>query len=88
MTPTDAACPHAEVIDCPLYHAMHVAGAVSCWHIELFQGCAVDHGANYDGLVSHLRAQWPGLIDRIESEAKRRDTDEQRKRNMRTIGLH
>jgi len=45
-------CPHAHIVDCPLYHAMHVSYAPSCDSGRLDEGlCKVDLGASYDAIL-------------------------------------
>lgn len=48
-------CPHANIIHCPLYVAMHVAGTPSCFSTKLDEGlCKVDLGASYQALLANL----------------------------------
>ena len=82
-------CPHANIVHCPLYIAMHVANAPSCITRDLENGCAVEQGKRkYASIVAVLSRFWPGIIDRCadeESAALKRD---QMARNMRAAGLH
>lgn len=49
-------CPHPDITKCPLYHAMHIADAPSCFSDKLDTGiCKVDLGASYDALVAALQ---------------------------------
>lgn len=87
MRPEGTKCPHADVVDCPLYHGMHVTGP-SCFHEKLFEGCAVDHGADYDVLLSALQATNPMLVAECEMMATARAVKEQRWRNRHHNGIH
>ena len=81
-------CPHENIVDCPLYHAMHVAGAISCLSADLQDGCRVDQGEDYEGIVAALRIQNPDLVAQCEWNSMLRERKEQRARNMRAAGLH
>lgn len=48
-------CPHANIMDCPLYHAMHIANAPSCYSHRLDEGlCKVDLGKKYEDILMAL----------------------------------
>lgn len=84
-----AKCPHDNIVDCPLYHGMHVGGGPSCWSDRIPEGlCAVDLGANYDALVLALRIKHPMVVAECEWNAAIRARSEQRERNMRLNGVH
>jgi hypothetical protein len=88
MRPEGSKCPHENIVDCPLYHGMHVAGAPSCVSRDLQDGCLVDQGADYDGLVMALRIAHPKVVAECEWNAAVRQAKEQRDRNMRVNGIH
>lgn len=88
ITEPNTMCRHEDIRDCPLYHAMHEAGAPSCAHNDLHEGCAVDHGADYDGLVQALMVAHPVLVAQCEWNADLRHRKEQRQRNMRLLRVH
>jgi hypothetical protein len=47
--------PHANIVQCPLYHAMHASGAPSCFSARLDDGlCKVDLGASYQDILAKL----------------------------------
>jgi|AmaraimetP72IA01_FD_contig_31_1926027_length_1062_multi_11_in_0_out_0_3 hypothetical protein len=83
-------CRHANIMDCPLYHAMHEAGlGPTCWGKRMAEGiCRVDDGADYDHLVEALRARAPRLVAECEFGADYRASKAQRERNMRAAGIH
>lgn len=82
-------CRHADIRNCPLYHAMHIAGGPSCWSDRIPEGlCAVDLGADYDALVAAFRAKHPREVAECEMMAEARAIAEQRNRNMRAAGVH
>ncbi len=56
-------CPYANVADCPLYHAMHAAGAPNCFSNRMDEGfCAVDLGKSYQAILSSLNATFPMIV--------------------------
>lgn len=83
-------CPrHRNIIDCPLAHGLHIPGGPSCWSDRLDEGlCAVDLGADYDGLVAALRIKHPLEVAECEWDAEMRASQEQRRNNMRDAGFH
>lgn len=83
-------CPHQDVQFCPLYVAMHVAGAGSCDDGHLWDGrCAVDRGRmSYEGCVARLRVSHPGLVEAAEWRRDLAERAAQRARNVRLNGLH
>lgn len=65
-------CPHANIVNCPLYHAMHVAYGPSCASERLDEGlCAVDLGKSYSVLLSELTAKHPLLVAECAWQAPR-----------------
>lgn len=82
-------CPHRNIVDCPLYIGMHIVGGHSCWSDRLEEGlCAVDLGANYDGLIEAMRVKHPREVAECEWRSAQRESQEQRKRNMLLAGIH
>ena len=81
-------CPHDNIVDCPLYHAMHVVGVISCMSVDLQDGCLVDQGTDYETLVLALRVQDPHLVAQCEWNAMSRNRAEQHQRNMTAAGVH
>jgi hypothetical protein len=65
-------CPHHNITDCPLYHAMHVAGAPSCFSNRMDEGfCAVDLGKSYQVILAVLNATFPMIVAECEWNASR-----------------
>lgn len=81
-------CPHAKIQYCPLYIGMHIAGGPSCWHRNLEEGCAVDHGAPYEELLAKFFRVHPDIVAERAMAENADEASEQRSRNMRSIGLH
>jgi len=81
-------CPHADIRDCPLYHAGHEAGLPTCIAGDWAYGCLVEQGASYDGILVRLRGVEPKLVAVIEWNADARSRADQRARNMRAAGIH
>lgn len=82
-------CPHTDIRDCPLYHAMHGCGGPSCWSDRLEEGkCAVDLGADYNGLLQALTIKEPKLVAECQWNADLRARTAQRNRNLTLSGIH
>lgn len=83
-------CPHAFKPHCPMYVAMHTGKGGSCWPADnaLQTGCAVDKGSSYAWLLARLNEIDFDTVAGCEAAAMRRQSDEQRRRNMRAAGLH
>jgi hypothetical protein len=83
-------CPHADIRDCPIYHAAHVANAGGCDDGRLLEGggCAVSRGMNYEHALGRLRVTHPKLVADCEWNAALRARQSQRDRNMRSAGVH
>ncbi len=82
-------CPHANVVYCPLYHAAHTASKFGCDDGNLGNGdCAISRGQSYEGSVSALRIEQPGLVERLEWQSSEISRQQQRRRNMRALGIH
>lgn len=83
------ACPHADVRFCPLYIAAHLGNAPGCDDGKIWDGrCAVARGLDYRRQVEQLRVQCPGIVEQAEwaEDLERRAV--QRRRNMRSSGVH
>lgn len=78
-------CPFSRSVHlCALYIAMHEPNLPSCWHRNLEDGCAVQQGkASYDDLMVELARRAPLLVVERAAAAGA----EQRKRNMRLLGI-
>ena len=85
----ERSCPHDDKRFCPLYHAMHVVGAISCLDGEIhLQTCAVDRRRmDYAGSVAALRVTHPRLVGEVEMLQAREKAKAQRNRNMRLLGI-
>ncbi len=81
-------CPHAKIQYCPLYVGMHIVDGPSCWHKNLEDGCAVDHGASYEDLVAAFFRAHPADFAEITLAERASESREQRQRNVRLNGLH
>lgn len=84
-------CPHAKIQFCPLYIGMHIAGGPSCWpkNNELDDGCGVDQGHfTYEEKVIEFWRAHPQDFAEITLNERADEAGEQRKRNMRLMGLH
>lgn len=66
-------CPHANIIFCPLYIAMHTGRGGSCWPDdgEIQTGCAVAKGADYEMAVAKLNIIDFETVTRCEIEERR-----------------
>lgn len=79
-------CPHSRIEFCPLYIAAHEAGGLGCDDGRLAEGgCALHRGMNYGAALV--------LLDRsLVQECAERESQhmkiEQRRRNMKNLGLH
>ncbi len=84
-------CPHKEVRFCPLYVALHSGQTFSygCDDGALSTGsCAASRRLDYLKAVARLEAAWPGLVAECRFKEEAAERDEQRRRNMRLLGLH
>lgn len=85
-------CPHANIVNCPLYHAAHAPTefpGCGCDDGNLDQGgCAVDRGMDYTATVAKMRAIDPRFIAQMEWREAAEHIKEQRARNMRLSGVH
>lgn len=82
-------CPHANVVDCPLYHSSHVGNGHGCDDGRLQEGaCAAARRLDYAGALAALRIADPRLVALVEWEAAKRAGQRQRRRNMQLLGVH
>ncbi|MBB3386026.1 MULTISPECIES: hypothetical protein [unclassified Rhizobium] len=89
MGKRDVGCPHKDIRFCPLYHAAHMGGGFSCDDGQLeLQTCAVARGISYRDQVEKMRVAFPGLVEQCEWREKAEQGQEQRRRNMRLLGLN
>lgn len=80
------ACPHTEIVYCPLYAAAHTSGSLGCDDGKLILGeCAVSRGLDYPAAVARLPARVVAILRFREAAAA---ASAQRNRNMRALGLH
>jgi hypothetical protein len=82
-------CPHKNIRFCPLYLAAHTGGGFGCDDGRLDeQTCAVARGLNYRSQIERIRLACPGLVEQCEFRERAEESQEQRRRNMRLLGLH
>lgn len=84
------ACPHRNIIYCPLYHAAHDAAIsdLSCLHTGEFQWeCLTDHGQSYLKMVEKVRAVAPRLVAQCKWNEDAEEHKQQRLRNLRAAGI-
>ncbi|OWV68060.1 hypothetical protein ATY76_14205 [Rhizobium sp. R339] len=89
--PMTKGCPHKDIQFCPLYLAMHSSRlfGFSCDDGQLGSGlCAVARKLDYAKTVARLEAAWPGLVAERRFQEEAEEAKEQRRRNMRLLGLH
>lgn len=84
-------CPHANIVHCPLYIALHDARLV---HLGCDNGaadpeiCAVGRGVEYAENVGRLIALDPRTVAECRWREEVAGRRAQRDRNMRQAGLH
>lgn len=84
----DRRCPHARIEFCPLYVAAHEAGP-GCDDGRLGDGgCAVSRGMNYGSRLAELCREKRDLVQECAERESLAMAAEQRKRNMKNLGLH
>jgi len=82
-------CPHARIEFCPLYIAAHEDGGFGCDDGKLGEGgCAVSRGMDYGRALAKLSLANRALV--LECAERENETIkiEQRRRNMKNLGLH
>jgi len=82
-------CPHDRNEFCPLYIAAHEAGGFGCDDGKLGEGgCAVSRGMEYGQALAKLSLAKRALVLECAEAENRHMKIEQRKRNMKNLGLH
>lgn len=82
-------CPHERIEFCPLYVAAHEAGGLGCDDGRLAEGgCAVSRLLDYGKALARVSHENRELVmECAELESQHMKT-EQRRRNMKNLGLH
>lgn len=83
-------CPHKRIEFCPLYVAAHQAGGFGCIRNgDAGFTCAVKSGDfDYALGVGRLRAVDGRMVAQLEWKEQIEAHGEQRRRNMKTAGVH
>ena len=81
-------CPHARIDFCPLYIAAHEGGGLGCDDGRLGEhdGCAVHRGMDYGQALAKLANR--ELVQECAERESHFMKVEQRRRNMKSAGLH
>lgn len=84
-----AGCPHSRIEFCPLYIAAHECGGFSCDDGRLDEeGCAVSRGMDYGRTLAKLSIAKRALVLECAERESFTMKVEQRRRNMKNLGLH
>ena len=84
-----AGCPHSRIEFCPLYVAAHEGGGFGCDDGRLAEeGCAVSRGMNYGQALARLSHAKRDLVYECAERENMTMKIEQRRRNMKNLGLH
>ena len=82
-------CPHDRIEFCPLYVAAHEAGGLGCDDGRLAEGgCAVSRLMDYGRALARLSNENRELVLECAERESERMRTEQRRRNMKNLGLH
>jgi hypothetical protein len=85
----DKKCPHSRIEFCPLYIAAHEAGGFGCDDGRLGEGgCAVSRGLDYGRALARLSHANRDLVLECAERENRHMKVEQRRRNVKNLGLH
>lgn len=85
----DKACPHERIEFCPLYVAAHEAGGFGCDDGKLQHGgCAASRGMDYGRALARLSRANRDLVQECAERESLYMKIEQRRRNMKNLGLH
>lgn len=85
----DKKCPHSRIEFCPLYIAAHEAGGLGCDDGRLAEGgCAVSRGMDYGRALAKLSGANRELVQESAERESLHMKTEQRRRNMKNLGLH
>lgn len=87
--PDDRKCPHARIEFCPLYIAAHEAAGFGCDDGRLGEGgCAVSRGLDYGAALVMLSHANRALVLECADRESHHMRIEQRRRNVKNLGLH
>lgn len=82
-------CPHARIEFCPLYVAAHEAGGLGCDDGRLAEGgCATSRLLDYGKALARLSSANRELVLECAERENHHMKVEQRRRNMKNLGLH
>jgi hypothetical protein len=82
-------CPHARIEFCPLYVAAHEGGGFGCDDGRLSEGgCAASRGMDYGRALAKLSLANRALVLECAERENQTMKIEQRRRNMKNLGLH
>lgn len=82
-------CQHERIEFCPLYIAAHEGGGFGCDDGRLAEGgCAVSRGMDYGKALARLSHANRELVLECAERESHHMKIEQRRRNMKNLGLH
>lgn len=82
-------CQHERVEHCPLYVAAHEGGGFGCDDGRLAEGgCAVSRSLDYGKALVRLSRENRALVLECAERENEYMRIEQRRRNMKNLGLH
>lgn len=82
-------CPHERIEFCPLYIAAHEAGGLGCDDGRLDEGgCAISRLLDYGRALARLSNENRELVMECAEKESQYMRNEQRRRNMKNLGLH
>ena len=83
-------CPHSRIEFCPLYIAAHEGDGLGCDDGRLGEhdGCAVHRGMDYGRALAKLSFANRELVQECAERESHFMKIEQRRRNMKSAGLH
>lgn len=82
-------CQHERIEFCPLYIAAHEGAGLGCDDGRLAEGgCAVSRGMDYGKALARLSSENRDLVLECASRESEHMRIEQRRRNMKSLGLH
>lgn len=82
-------CPHSRIEFCPLYVAAHEVGGFGCDDGRLAEGgCAASRGLDYGEALARLSQENRSLVLECAERENHHMMIEQRRRNMKNLGLH
>lgn len=85
----DRKCPHSRTEFCPLYVAAHESGGFGCDDGRLAEGgCAVSRGMDYGHALAKLSHAKRDLVLECAERENLNTKIEQRRCNIKNLGLH